>query len=424
MVKVLMGAYACEPSQGSEPAVGWHWAEEAVRAGHDVWVITRSNNRAPIEQALRTARGSRVPHFEYLDLPRPFLWLKRRLGHPGLLAYYYLWQVALSIRARQLHRRVAFDIAHHVTFVNDSLPSGLCVLRLPFIWGPVGGSTHTLPNSVELDLPADARTHESIRRAVQLLLRRVDPFLALTRRRATLILVYTREALGGLSETERRRARQVVHIGVSRDAPHRPDELATRTQPILRVLSGGRLVHWKGFDLLIEGFGLFKRMNPRVSARLVFTGTGSYLPTLRQIVHREGLDDAVEFVGRLPSRDDVSVLMHEADLFALPTLRDGPPVALLEAMAFGLPTLCLDLGATAELVPDYAGIKIPPHSHSFVVSEIATALAWVAEHPVESHAMGRAAREYALEHHDWARIREEIETAYANVLRCAPTERG
>src|SRR5207237_5223498 len=131
--------------------------------------------------------------FVYVDLPRPFLSLKRRLGHPGLLAYYYLWQIAVAARASRLHRREGFDLAHHVTFVNDSLPSGLCVLPVPFVWGPVGGSTHVLPEGIDLELPAYARRHELVRRSIQLVFRRLDPFLWLTRRRAKLILVYTRE---------------------------------------------------------------------------------------------------------------------------------------------------------------------------------------------------------------------------------------
>src|SRR5436190_1039720 len=165
-MRVLIGAYACEPSQGSEPAVGWHWAHEAVRAGHDVWVVTRRNNRATIELAL-AAGDAPVPHFEYLELPRPFLWAKRRFGHLGLLAYYYFWQVALTAVARRLHRRVGFDIAHHVTFVSDTLPSGLCVLPIPFVWGPVGGSTHRLPDTIALDLPPYARRYERVRAALQ-----------------------------------------------------------------------------------------------------------------------------------------------------------------------------------------------------------------------------------------------------------------
>src|SRR5205085_1855514 len=98
LVKVLMVAYACEPGQGSEPAVGWEWAHEAVAAGHEVWVITRRNNRGPIEAAL----GPGSPKFEYVDLPRPFLWAKRRTGHLGLLGYYYFWQLGVALAARRL----------------------------------------------------------------------------------------------------------------------------------------------------------------------------------------------------------------------------------------------------------------------------------------------------------------------------------
>jgi glycosyltransferase involved in cell wall biosynthesis len=414
-VKVLIGAYACEPSQGSEPAVGWHWAHEAVRAGHDVWVVTRRNNRPAIESALATADAP-APNFEYLDLPGPFLWAKRRFGHLGLLAYCYLWQVALIAVARRLHRRVGFDIAHHVTFVNDTLPSGLCVLAIPFVWGPVGGSTHRIPDSIVLDLPPYARRHERVRTALQFLLGRVDPFVALTRRRAKLILVYTREALEGLSRNEQRRARAIVHIGVSEDAPpHRSAPPQETGQLRLRVLTGGRLVHWKGQDLLIEGFARFVRTAPEADALLTITGSGRYEPALEALAAREGVRDRIEFVGLLPKRDDVFALMGDSDLFALPTLRDGPPVALLEAMAYGLPVLCLDLGATAELVPDQAGIKVPPDSRESVVARIAEACAWVAKHPAKAAAMGQAARRHALEHHNWRRIRDEIERAYADV---------
>jgi glycosyltransferase involved in cell wall biosynthesis len=410
-----MGAYACEPSQGSEPAVGWHWAQEAARAGHEVWVITRRNNQAPIEAALPVDAELRL-HFHYHDLPGPFLWLKRKLGHPGLLAYYYVWQVTLAVVARRLHKRIGFDIAHHVTFVNDWLPSGLSVVPLPFIWGPVGGSTHSLPDSIELDLPAYARRHELTRSLFQRVLGRFDPLVALTRRRAKLILVYTHEALAGLTDKERSRARAVVHIGVTEDEPpHRTTPENNSAGLRLRILTGGRLVHWKGFDLVIEGFARFVRARDDVEACLSITGAGPFEPCLRKLAAGEGVADRIDFLGRLPRRQDVFALMDQCDLFALPTLRDGPPVSLLEAMAYGMPVLCLDLGATAELVPPQAGFKIAPSSRLFVVEEIGRAFDWVVSHPAEAAAMGAAGRRHALQYHHWRRIRETIVDDYGSV---------
>ncbi|MGB8801257.1 MAG: hypothetical protein WCC97_11250, partial [Candidatus Acidiferrales bacterium] len=52
-LKILLSAYACEPDKGSEPGVGWNHVKQAARF-HDVWVLTRSNNRASIERALAT----------------------------------------------------------------------------------------------------------------------------------------------------------------------------------------------------------------------------------------------------------------------------------------------------------------------------------------------------------------------------------
>ena len=58
-----------------------------------------------------------------------------------MYTYYYVWQICVWFVAKRLHRDTPFDLVHHVTFVNDWMPSGVAGARAPFI-GPVGGSTH------------------------------------------------------------------------------------------------------------------------------------------------------------------------------------------------------------------------------------------------------------------------------------------
>jgi glycosyltransferase involved in cell wall biosynthesis len=378
--------------------------------------VTRQNNQQEIETALKNIHGPK-PEFEYLELPGAFLWLKRHLGYPGLLMYYYLWQVALAKRARQLHRRLRFEITHHVTFVNDSLPSGLCFVPVPFVWGPVGGSTHHLPRTMDLHLPPYARTYELMRAILQFLLRKCDPFVALTRRRAQVVLTYTREAQAGLPKAVRPRSRAVLHLGITKsEPPQRPSRPIAEPNGELLVLTGGRLVHWKGYDLLIEGFAAFMQMKPRHCARLIITGSGQYEHHLKMLAEREGVGELVEFVGHLPSREEVFDLMGRCHLFALPTLRDGPPFALLEAMAVGLPVLCLDLGATGEAFPAEVSIKVPAKSREDVVEAIANALAWTATHPEQAVALGSAGRQYALDHYEWSRLADEIRRTYSNAI--------
>jgi len=66
--RILVSAYACEPDQGSEPGVGWHWVDQISR-DNDVWAITRKNNQKSIAHEMQKNPRPNL-HFEYVDLPR------------------------------------------------------------------------------------------------------------------------------------------------------------------------------------------------------------------------------------------------------------------------------------------------------------------------------------------------------------------
>lgn len=130
-LKVLISAYACRPGEGSEPGVGWNVVRELVEY-HDIWVLTRSDNRISIESEL-TQRPLPGLHFIYCE---PFtlvqiLNYKQKLVH----LHYCAWQIAAYLVAHNLDREINFDIVHHVTYVRYSSPSFLSLLPVPFIWG-------------------------------------------------------------------------------------------------------------------------------------------------------------------------------------------------------------------------------------------------------------------------------------------------
>jgi glycosyltransferase involved in cell wall biosynthesis len=407
-----MSAYACEPNIGSEAGVGWNWAAQAALHGHEVHVITRSNNRGVIEEELRTRPIPRI-FFHYFDLPGPLPSWKKRTGYYGLLSYYYLWQLGAWTLARRLHKAHGFDVAHHVTFVNDWMPSGVGWIRAPFIWGPVGGSTNVLPPSMREFIPRQARRYEWIRRTMQGVLRWGDPFVALTRRRADVILTFTREALEGIPARHRSKARAVVHVGIpSADLPEPTNVPGTGNA--FTVVSGSRLVHWRGFDLLIEAFTRYVQ-ETRAEARLLITGEGPFRAYLEELIRSLGVSDRVTLLGRLPTRADVYRIVESADLFALPILRDGPSASILEAMLAGRPVLCLDHGGSGEMVPEGLGFKVKVLRREQVIEDIAAALVWADTHRDELARMGREAREYAIDRHDWNRIGDAIDAVYRQI---------
>src|SRR4051812_43085382 len=122
-LKVLISAYACEPNKGSEPEVGWQWGLQMARF-HDVVVLTRSNNRPAIEQALEAIRDRQpLPRFAYHDLGALFLDFKRRFK--ALKLYYLLWQRSAHRVVARLQEAHRFDLMHHVTFAAYRYPIAL-----------------------------------------------------------------------------------------------------------------------------------------------------------------------------------------------------------------------------------------------------------------------------------------------------------
>lgn len=127
-MKILISAFACDPTMGSEPYVGWNWTN-LVKNIADVSVITRKQHK----KNMQLAEG--VSCF-YFDLP-----LCSNLDHRHKLIkiYYILWQVCLPIYVL-FGIRKKFDLFHHVTYNNIDVPGFLWLfLNKKFVWGPVGG---------------------------------------------------------------------------------------------------------------------------------------------------------------------------------------------------------------------------------------------------------------------------------------------
>jgi glycosyltransferase involved in cell wall biosynthesis len=113
------------------------------------------------------------------------------------------------------------------------------------------------------------------------------------------------------------------------------------------VLSVGRLSNEKGHEDLIRAFRTFLRRTPNISARLVIVGDGPERSRLMSLCERFKLGEDVKFVGH---QDDVSPYYSIADLFVLPSHIEGSPIALLEAMAAGIPVIATNAGGVSELV--------------------------------------------------------------------------
>jgi glycosyltransferase involved in cell wall biosynthesis len=112
------------------------------------------------------------------------------------------------------------------------------------------------------------------------------------------------------------------------------------------VVTVARLVWFKAIDILIEAAALVKSTT---KVHFLVVGDGVLRPRLQQLVEARGLNDRVRLLGE---RHDVAGLLALSDIFALPSASEGMPIAIMEAMAVGLPVVATAVDGTPELVLD------------------------------------------------------------------------
>src|SRR5260221_2066649 len=148
-----------------------------------------------------------------------------------------------------------------------------------------------------------------------------------------------------------------------------------------RIVSVGRLVPKKGFDILIRACGELRRRG--IALELVLLGGGELHDEVFALAHEQGIGDRVWMLGARPQSEVVEQLA-EAEIFALSPVvlpdgdRDGVPNVLLEAMAVGVPVGATTGSGIPEVVTDgETGRPVPPHSPHL----LADALAQPPPHP-------------------------------------------
>lgn len=140
----------------------------------------------------------------------------------------------------------------------------------------------------------------------------------------------------------------------------------------------------KGHRYLIEAMAVIVPRHPDL--HVLFIGDGELREELQVQVERLNLGHHIYFLG---SRSDVPQLLAACDLFVLPSLWEGLSMALLEAMATGLPIVATEVSGTVQvLVPNETGILVPPGEPG----RLTHAIERLMSDPERAQAMGAAAR--------------------------------
>lgn len=184
---------------------------------------------------------------------------------------------------------------------------------------------------------------------------------------------------------------QVVRCGVD-DAFLQTEPTPLPEEP--RLLYIGRLNEQKGPLLLVEAAAELHRQGRRFE--LVMVGDGPMRPEVERLIASNGLDDVVKLVG-WASGAEVQHWLQRSQAMVLPSLAEGLPVVIMEALAMGRPVLSTYIAGIPELVRPDCGFLVPSGSCEALVEGLLQVLSTSRE---ELTRMGLAGRERVRQAHD------------------------
>jgi glycosyltransferase involved in cell wall biosynthesis len=405
-LNVLISAYACRPGEGSEPGIGWDVARELANY-HNVWVLTRENNRSAIAAELDR---NPVPGLKmiYVDLPAWAMWWKR--GMRGVQLHYYLWQIIAYFVGRDLHRNLNFDLVHHVTYVRYWGPSFLSLLPVPFIWGPVGGG-ESAPQAFRQDFSWRGKLYERVRDIAHWLGEH-DPFVHMTARRSSLVRATTEDTAKRLYNLGAKTVQVYSQVGLSEAQIDELARYAEGDRPPVRFISIGRLLHWKGFHL---GLHAFARADLPENAEYWVVGDGPERQRLQALAETLKISSRVKFWGMLPRQETLNKL-GECFVLVHPSLHESGGLVCVEAMATGRPVICLDLGGPAVQVTAETGFKIPAHTPEQAIEDLNQAMTCLAKDADVWLRLSQGAQARVKAQFSWKAKGLDLNRTYENIL--------
>ncbi|MFC5412574.1 glycosyltransferase [Larkinella bovis] len=337
-LNILVSAYACEPNKGSEPGIGWNWIVQIAERGHLVWVLTRRNNKENIEK-YGIQLGSNV-NFIYYDLPKPVLHLKKFLG---VHLYYILWQLFVLPISYKKHKIYKFDIIHHITFGVFRHCSFLWLLNTKFIIGPVGGG-ELAPWPIIKELDFKSIVFEVLRYFSNITAK-YSPLLNLMYAYSWRIYVKTPETTKFISKKFSYKIRTAHDIGVTKT---HSDNICSTTTERFQILYMGRFLHWKGIHLALKAFYLLIKSEP--DAKFILIGSGNYRDKLIKLANSLQIPEYnIEWISWI-DHTSISTYYLNSKIFLFPSLHDSSGTVVFEALSFGLPVVCLNLGGPPLII--------------------------------------------------------------------------
>jgi len=363
------------PLGGGTGVVNYHLLEGIAEIGSiQVDLVTSSRARDQYEHEML------YPGIELYKVP-----VDNKNIHHASYRELITYAVRGYLKSRELLKWHSYDLC----FAFATFPAGVMALGLNFSSG--------IPYIVSLQGP-DVPGFEARYNHIYPFLK---PVARAVWRRAVAVTAISEQMRQLALQTDSNMHLDIIYNGVDTQLvqPRSWENAFPPSEPTT-IVCVARLIERKGQQHLLEAGAILKGRGIN-DFRIVFVGTGDAELFLRKRCRELKLDQSVEFKGFV-SWEEVIALYQNAHIFVLPSFNEGMSIALLEAMASGLPVIVTDTGGTQELVKEENGLVVPWGD----ADVLADALAFLIESPDQMRKMGQNSREIVI-NFDWKQFTQQ-----------------
>lgn len=422
-IKVLLIIEQCNPEWASVPLVGYCFYEYISQLV-DTALVTHERNRSALEKAHpdRDITYIAESNFikKYYTIAEKLSNFKGRIIWP---LYHTLTYPVYGEFNRQVYNKVKesilkgdYEVVHAITPMMPRYPvmAIKACKNTPFILGPVNGGV-PFPNGFH----KVARQEFSDFNFLRLVGRFIIPGYRETYTKADYIFAgstYTLNLIKDLFDIKNEKIELFYENGIG-NAFLKEEKLVSdnnsRSSTIINLLFVGRLVPYKGADMLIEAISL---LEPTIKNNILLTivGDGSERDGLEKKVQDLNLGEIVDFTGWV-KQDETLKYYSNSDIFCFPSIREFGGAVVLEAMANGLPCIVVNNGGIGEYVTDETGFRINPVSKEFVIQELKACIEQLVKNQALRHTMSLKAIQRVKEF-SWSAKAEAVVRIYNKLL--------
>jgi len=205
-----------------------------------------------------------------------------------------------------------------------------------------------------------------------------------------------------------------VYPSVASEDFYGKNEVTQRSE--FTVISVGRFVPLKGFDLTIRSFAKFITLlsdGNQKKCKLILVGTGEQKTFYQSLIKKYRMQNFIEIIEWIDRRD-LMKLYEKSSVFLFPS-HEGAGMVVPEALSFGLPVVCLKNEGPGEFINHQCGFTIPQQGYSETVNGLGNAIFKLFSDKNLFKEMSNEARNHYLERFSWDKRGEYLNQIYNNL---------